>query len=776
MRNHGWELPYHPLQTVAVAVFAGLAFSFYVFFIPFVGNRILKFHIYAVFSPVVLAVVILYVRCAACDPADPGVHRLRQQAASQSKKVAVSKGKPAKEFTSSDTGVEQLQDESDRSLPSTFPLKSEETNAVRGVCSYLGVCLHHLVCKKQQQSEKVNAGEQLLYCSICDAEISKNSKHCRACDKCVQGFDHHCRWLNNCVGKKNYTIFVALMVSCLLLLVIVWATGILVLVRCFSHREIFDKDIAACLGSSFSRVPYITVVVSLTLLALSATVPLTQLFFFHVILIHKGLTTYDYILAIRDQGRGFGEGDGLNSMMSSPASSTVTGVSGYSSSGALALQQGVFCTPPRMFVEHQQTVLPYSIDLEASGGKPAKQGAGTVEEQKKIPVGINPWKLARISTDEALRAAARARESSSIVWPTRDAPGSLHVTETEESGVDSSHSASGEITVVGGRQVRRKHDVSYPSGKERWLMLEERRDKNMISSRTAGPPFGHRISQKPRSPLAVRHKQMLFKCSPSRFSGEFRPYSGGTYAGSSYSGSHMASPDVFPDSPDLQSLPQVLLAKSLAPNCGLGKVLLERSRSDGYEASMGDSGDENGEQCQQPSQEWNDANLMTSSISATEKVATWEESLEDDLMPRGSLGSRSLGSKGSRSSKAESSGGGSRAEANILKHVKKEWQELSDGLSVSSNNSNSSSPTCYNSPLRNSSDFQVTGDSSSQYKTPDENQAVSVYDGPSTSLPSKAMSGTKSLLSTQRLMDSILRFKRALPSSKSNNALFEPTA
>jgi hypothetical protein len=441
----------------------------------------------------------------------------------------------------------------------------------------------------------------------------------------------------------------------------------------------------------------------------------------------QGLTTYDYILAIRDQGRGFGEGDGLNSMMSSPASSTVTGVSGYSSSGALALQQGVFCTPPRMFVEHQQvcrrqitsfesrsvafwgeipmlsfvhllghsllvwlvksknvldevilcesgvsaphfkhsmgfvwleqTVLPYSIDLEASGGKPVKQGAGTVQEQKKIPVGINPWKLARISTDEALRAAARARESSSIVWPTRDAPGSLHVTETEESGVDSSHSASGEITVVGGRQVRRKHDVSYPSGKERWLMLEERRDKNMIPSRTAGPPFGHRISQKPRSPLAVRHKQMLFKCSPSRFSGEFRPYSGGTYAGSSYSGSHMASPDVFPDSPDLQSLPQVLLAKSLAPNCGLGKVLLERSRSDGYEASMGDSGDENGEQCQQPSQEWNDSHLMTSSISATEKVATWEESLEDDLMPRGSLGSRSLGSKGSRSSKAESSGG-----------------------------------------------------------------------------------------------------------------------
>jgi hypothetical protein len=44
-------------------------------------------------------------------------------------------------------------------------------------------------------------------------------------------------------------------------LVIVWATGILVLVRCFSRRDNFDEEIIASLGSSFSRVPYIAVVV-----------------------------------------------------------------------------------------------------------------------------------------------------------------------------------------------------------------------------------------------------------------------------------------------------------------------------------------------------------------------------------------------------------------------------------------------------------------------------------------------------------------------------------
>ena len=40
-------------QTVAVAVFSGISFSFYVFFIPFAGGRVLRFHIYAIFSPVV---------------------------------------------------------------------------------------------------------------------------------------------------------------------------------------------------------------------------------------------------------------------------------------------------------------------------------------------------------------------------------------------------------------------------------------------------------------------------------------------------------------------------------------------------------------------------------------------------------------------------------------------------------------------------------------------------------------------------------------------------
>nr|XP_024383416.1 probable protein S-acyltransferase 22 isoform X2 [Physcomitrium patens]PNR49213.1 hypothetical protein PHYPA_011109 [Physcomitrium patens] len=679
------------ILTVAVAVFSGLSFSFYVFFIPFVGSSVLKFHIYAAFSPVVLAVFILYVRCAGCDPADPGVHKSKH-AARANQRAALK----AKELSLSniDTCFEHPNEDSDRNPSSVKASKNEEPSPSAGApCLYFP-----FACFKRDDSETLAIGEQLLYCSICEAEISKNSKHCRACDKCVYEFDHHCRWLNNCVGRRNYRTFVSLMVACLLLLVIVWTTGIGVLVRCFSQKAIFEKEIIHSLGSSFSRVPYIIVVVLLSLLAMLGTVPLGQLFFFHLILIHKGITTYDYILAVREQGieQEITEGDGFNSLTSSPASSNATGISGYSSAGALALHKGVFCTPPRMFVEHQQ-VMAFSGDLESSGAKVSVKGIGAAAPQtyRKVSVGINPWKLARMNAEEATKAATQARENSTILRSIIHSKDPSQVIEAEDSSLESSHNVSGEITLAGNRRNRRKHhDLAYLTGKERWLSMKDRLGKNVLTHSRPGILTASYVSNgSPQSLVLPRALDARngFRCSPSRFSGEMRVfYPGSSYPGSSYPGSQLTSPEIFQGSPDLRTIRKPALdverPAPIAKKKSSIEKLLHRAHNDGYDASTGESGDENcGHDLQGLIQSLKSSSLDTSVVNPSEKVSVWEDGSQEKFKPRTSLGSRSLGSRGSRSSGRDSTEGssGSRVEANILKHVRKEWPELRDRLSLS---------------------------------------------------------------------------------------------
>ena len=83
-------------------------------------------------------------------------------------------------------------------------------------------------------------------------------------------------------------------------LILQWSIGIIVLMRFFLGRRHFDVEIMSKLGSSFSLGPFIVVLGSCTILAMVATLPLGQLFFFHILLIKKGVSTYDYIVAMRE--------------------------------------------------------------------------------------------------------------------------------------------------------------------------------------------------------------------------------------------------------------------------------------------------------------------------------------------------------------------------------------------------------------------------------------------------------------------------------------------
>ncbi|KAL6192810.1 hypothetical protein ACLB2K_033896 [Fragaria x ananassa] len=395
MRKHGWQLPYHPLQVVAVAVFLALAFAFYVFFAPFVGKKIFQYIVIGLYTPLITCVFSLYIWCAAADPADPGVFRSKKylNIPANEKHPRSKDSKLCGESTSS-------MHEANDSTVGGRPLDKD--------------ALGKLESSLHQTSE-----EGMFYCSLCEVEVFKYSKHCRVCDKCVDSFDHHCRWLNNCIGKKNYRQFFTLMVTSLLLLILQWSTGIFVLICCIIERKHISVDISTKLGSSFSLVPFVIVVAVCTLLAMIATLPLAQLFFFHILLIKKGISTYDYIIALREQEQEQQGVGGQHSPQMSPASS-LTGLS--SASSFTTFHRNAWCTPPRLFLEDQFDVVPPETASVSSYGKKMaveeptkKKNTGTVK--------ISPWTLARLNAEEVSKAAAEARKKSKILQPVRrDAP------------------------------------------------------------------------------------------------------------------------------------------------------------------------------------------------------------------------------------------------------------------------------------------------------------------------------------------------------------------
>ncbi|KAG5520474.1 hypothetical protein RHGRI_033156 [Rhododendron griersonianum] len=384
----------HVKEVVAITVYCLLVVAFYAFFAPFLGGRIWEYALVAFYSPVALLVFVLYVRATAINPADPGIMF---------------------KFGGEIMNV--------RNSKLELPTKS-------GNFDELGTGTH---------SSPSSASRSSL------SRVRKFSKHCRSCDKCVDGFDHHCRWLNNCVGRKNYITFISLMATSVIWLVTEAGVGIAVLVRCFVNKRSMEAAIVDRLGNGFSRAPFATVVAVCTAVSLLACVPLGELLFFHVILIRKGITTYEYVVAMRTMSEAPAGGsmdEEQPTLLYSPSGSATTGFSGGSS---LGLQyKGAWCTPPRVFVDYQEEVapqlqpgmVPSTVDPDAAGIKIPKR-----------PVRISAWKLAKLDSHEAVRAAAKARASSSVLRPVdnRHAPDPELSSSCNQSGRSSVSTDTGGI-------------------------------------------------------------------------------------------------------------------------------------------------------------------------------------------------------------------------------------------------------------------------------------------------------------------------------------------
>ncbi|XP_047412073.1 palmitoyltransferase ZDHHC11-like isoform X2 [Sciurus carolinensis] len=156
---------------------------------------------------------------------------------------------------------------------------------------------------------------QNQYCHLCEVTVSERAKHCSSCNKCVAGFDHHCKWLNNCVGSRNYGFFFASVASALGGLLCLMVLLLYIVVQHFIspdklRTDPLYKDVRSSstwlLFLPLWPVPVKTPVVFLILtvvllLGSTSLVLLGHLLVFHLYLMAKHLSTFEYMMQARFQ-------------------------------------------------------------------------------------------------------------------------------------------------------------------------------------------------------------------------------------------------------------------------------------------------------------------------------------------------------------------------------------------------------------------------------------------------------------------------------------------
>ncbi|XP_062084765.1 protein S-acyltransferase 18 [Humulus lupulus] len=388
-RRHGWQRPLHPLQIVGMAIFSFLVVAFYAFLGLFLGNRTAEITVTTLFSVVSLSVMGLFIRCTAINPTDKtGVRKKR------TKKNTKSQIKLNYGFILGQIVLRFFRRVEKKILRSFIRRKYLDPWSTSS--DHLDPFLPFpLVLKDDAAVNTPNPNQDdISFCQLCDMEVKKRSKHCRTCNRCVEGFDHHCRWLNNCVGKRNYTTFILLMVFVLLMLIMEGGTAVAIFVRCFTDNHGLEKELEQKLYVKFPREVLATISLLLLLMTAYGSAALGQLFFFHVVLIRKGIRTYDYILAMKEENQ-FAELDPFDDSDISSDDSTE-----FDSPEKATFVSRFICRGQGLNQNNKNL----SIRIE---GDP---GPSLLANKQGFRVGINPWKLIKLSKEKALRAAERARE------------------------------------------------------------------------------------------------------------------------------------------------------------------------------------------------------------------------------------------------------------------------------------------------------------------------------------------------------------------------------
>ncbi|KAI3679125.1 hypothetical protein L6452_38434 [Arctium lappa] len=388
MRHHGWQRPLHPLQVVGMFIYGFLVASFYSFLGLLLGTRTTVIVVTSIFSFTALAVMFLFVRCTAIDPSD------KTNVKRKNKKKSMSNSQLNYGFILGRI-VMRIFTRIERKILRKF-IRRKYLDPLSTTAQMEPLLPFPLVIK----DDSISPGplqDDISFCALCDSQVKKHSKHCRTCDRCVEGFDHHCRWLNNCVGKKNYRTFILLLIFVLLMLMIEGGTAIAIFVRCFADAQGLDRELVRKLHFHFPRGVLAAICVLLVLLTAYGSAALGQLFFFHVVLIRKGMRTYDYIMAMKEENQLLEDSEDSDFEESIDMDPSPEKTRCGSTTMSMCREEKIAVAEAE---EEKQQILCVRIDAEPMVTK--KQGG--------FRASISPWKLIKMSREKAVLAADKARE------------------------------------------------------------------------------------------------------------------------------------------------------------------------------------------------------------------------------------------------------------------------------------------------------------------------------------------------------------------------------
>ncbi|CAG9310305.1 unnamed protein product [Blepharisma stoltei] len=150
--------------------------------------------------------------------------------------------------------------------------------------------------KVQLEGTPVEPSE--FICTLCKCFVTLGSKHCARCCRCVYKFDHHCKWVNNCIGKENYNEFLWLLFSCIMLTLCGMVTGNYIWISLVVNGPTDEaKDWLKL--NWVSKNFLLAGLLVCSLITTAVFFLLSYLMMFHIYLICKGQTTYEFVLEKR---------------------------------------------------------------------------------------------------------------------------------------------------------------------------------------------------------------------------------------------------------------------------------------------------------------------------------------------------------------------------------------------------------------------------------------------------------------------------------------------